>query len=144
MSYDLHVVRTTHWLDADTNPITKKDVESLISADADLSWSEDYVDMRVDGIVTRFYLIEWKGDSIFWWYKNEIRFNSPEENNQIKLLEIAKTLNAYVVGDDGEHYRLVQGEDGKSSVKWFQPMQATTDSKQQAGAPTKKPWYKLW
>ena len=144
MAYDLHVVRTANWFDAETNPITKEDIESLLLADPDLSWSEDFIDMRVDGVVTRFHLIEWKGNPIFWWYKNEIRFNSLDEKGQIKLIEIANTLNASVVGDDGEHYRLSSNKDGNVVVEIFQPILGSAGSKQEVAFSSKKPWYKLW
>lgn len=41
MAYDLHLVRTSDWLDAADAPITKADVDALILADAELSWSTD-------------------------------------------------------------------------------------------------------
>ena len=46
MSYDIHVVRTKDWLEASTNPVTKRDVDSLIAGDEELDWS---VDEFVDG-----------------------------------------------------------------------------------------------
>lgn len=117
MAYDLHVVRTNDWLDADDRPITRDDMDALIAADPELAWSDDYVDMREDGVVTRFHLIAWNGEPLFWWYRNEIRFNSPDEGAQIKLLRMAAALGAFVVGDDGEHYRLVTDEAGVESVE---------------------------
>ncbi len=154
MSYNLHVVRTAHWLDADANPITKEDVELLLVADSDLSWSEDYVDMLVDGVSTRFHLIEWHGNPVFWWYKSEIRFNSAEEKAQIKLIEIAKALSAFVVGDDGEHYRLTSDENGQSVVEPFEngqpvvelfnPTRSAIEIDKKPSPISKKSWYKFW
>ncbi len=46
MSYDIHAVRTKDWLEASTNPVTKRDVDSLIAGDEELEWS---VDEFVDG-----------------------------------------------------------------------------------------------
>jgi|GEM_PF-1118003 hypothetical protein len=144
MSYDLHVVRTTDWIDAHTNPITKSDVEMLISSDPELSWSESYIDMRVDDEVTRFHLIEWKGSPVFWWYQSEIIFKSPDESALIKLIEIANSLNAYVVGDDGESYRLTKDESGILSVEVFQLASLEGDSSQPTPIANKKPWYRFW
>jgi hypothetical protein len=121
MPYDLHIVRTKDWLDAADIPITKADVDLLISADSELSWSDEYVDMLVEDVVTRFHLISWRGDACFWWYKNEIRFNSRESDKQIKLVKIANLLNAFVVGDDHEHYQLATNANGSFTVKVIDP-----------------------
>lgn len=116
MAYDLHLVRTNNWLDAADAPVTKADVDALILSDTELSWSVDYIDMQVDGEVKRFHLIDWKGEPFFWWYQDQIKFNSPDQNALIKLVRMAEMLNAVVVGDDGEHYTLVLLPNGDASV----------------------------
>jgi len=107
MSYDLHVVRTENWLDAEESPITKPEVDALIAADNDLAWStNNWVDMR-DGNrrkPTRYYMILWQGEPCLWWYRNEIQCSGPTEEQIGKLVEIATKLKARVVGDDGEFY----------------------------------------
>lgn len=46
MAYDLHIIRTKDWTEAASAPITKQDVDALIAADSELSWSTShYVDM---------------------------------------------------------------------------------------------------
>ena len=111
MGYDLHVVRTENWFDAATNPVTKAEVDRLVSQDDSLAWSAtDYVEMSDDdGAVTRYYLICWKSEPVFWWYRSEITCNNPNESQVLKLLEIAEVLGAMLVGDDCERY-----ERGKS------------------------------
>ncbi|NIF85411.1 hypothetical protein F3J24_18040 [Comamonas sp. Tr-654] len=128
MAYDLHLVRTNDWLDAADVPVTKADVDALILSDAELSWSADYVDMQVDGEVKRFHLIDWKGEPFFWWYQDQIKFNSPDQSALIKLVRMAETLNAVVVGDDGEHYALVLLPNGDASVshRQLQETEAST------------------
>ena len=116
MAYDLHLVRTNNWLDAADAPVTKADIDALILSDTELSWSTDYVDMKVDGEVKRFHLIDWKGEPFFWWYQDQIKFNSPDTDALIKLIGMADTLNAVVVGDDGEHYELGFLPNGNASV----------------------------
>jgi hypothetical protein len=116
MGYDLHIVRTADWLDSADAPITKTDVETLLASDPELFWSDDYVDMDVDGVTTRFYMIAWNGDSCFWWYKDQIECKNPTPEQQVKLVQISRALGAYAVGDDGEHYQLVSGAGGKTSV----------------------------
>ena len=106
MAYDLHIVRTKDWLEASSAPITKQDVEALIAGDRELAWSTaDYVDMTDDaGTVTRYYMITWRGEPCFWWYRDQIRCSGPDEAQQSKLVQMAQALNAFAVGDDGEIY----------------------------------------
>lgn len=65
MAYDLHLVRTSNWLDATDAPVTKEDVDALLLSDAELAWSMDYIDMKLEGEAKRFHLIEWKGQPFF-------------------------------------------------------------------------------
>jgi hypothetical protein len=108
MAYDLHLVRTQNWLDAATAPITKADVDALIASDPELSWSTaDYVEMPEEaGGTARFYMIQWNGESCFWWHKDQITCAGPNEAQQRKLVRMARVLNAHAIGDDGERYEL--------------------------------------
>ena len=110
MAYDLHIVRTKNWLEASSAPISKQDVDALIASDPELTWSTaDYVEMRDDaGAVTRYYMIIWRGQPCFWWYRDQIQCSGPDEAQQAKLVQMARALDAFAVGDDGETY----GEDG--------------------------------
>ena len=110
MAYDLHIVRTTNWLEASSAPITKQDVDALIAGDPELTWSTaDYIDMRDDaGAVTRYNMIIWRGQPCFWWYRDQIQCSDPDEAQQSKLVQMARALDAFAVGDDGEVY----GADG--------------------------------
>jgi hypothetical protein len=99
-------VRTKNWLEASTAPITKSDVDALIAGDPELAWSTtDYVDMSDDsGAVTRYWMITWRGQPCFWWYRDQIQCSGPDESQQSKLVQMARALRASVVGDDGEIY----------------------------------------
>lgn len=110
MAYDIHIVRTESWLDAASAPITKQDVDALIAADSELSWSStDYVDMSDDGgAVTRYWMITWRGQPCFWWYRDQIQCSGPDEAQVAKLVQMSRALRARVVGDDGEPYPLEQ------------------------------------
>lgn len=106
MAYDLHIVRTKNWLEASQAPITKQDVDALIAGDPELTWSTtDYVDLRDDaGAVVRYYMIVWRGQPCFWWYRDQIQCSGPDEAQQSKLVQMALALDAFAVGDDGEIY----------------------------------------
>jgi len=110
MAYDMHVVRTKDWLEAATAPITKNEVDILIASDAELAWSTtDYLEMVDDGVETRYFAILWQGAPCFFWYRDQIQCSGPDEVQQLKLAKIARSLNAYAVGDDGERYEIKRG-----------------------------------
>ena|SRR5947207_3206153 len=127
MGYDLHIVRTKDWTEAARAPITKPEVDALIAADSELAWSTtDYVDMGDEaGVSTRYYMIMWRGQSSFWWYRDQIQCSGPSEAQVSKLVQMARALGAFTVGDDGETYPLEQ-----TSAPAAQP--PTT--------PSRKPW----
>ena len=115
MAYDIHIVRTKDWTDAASAPITRQDVDALIAADAELEWStRDYVDMHDDtGAVLRYWMIDWRGRPCFWWYRDQLQCSGPDQAQQFKLTQMARALNAFVVGDDGEIY----GTSGSAAQK---------------------------
>jgi len=108
MAYDLHVVRSLHWIDAADSPITKSDVDSLIEADPELAWSDsDFIEMKDDnGAISAYYMIRWNGTPCFWWYKDQLACSGPDARQTAKLIRMATALNARVIGDDGERYEL--------------------------------------
>ena len=118
LAYDLHIVRTAHWLDASTDPISKDEVNLLIAKDPSLAWSnQDFVDMKNDsGEAIRYWMIEWNGVSCFWWYREQIVYSGADDAQLSKLLSIAAALNAFVVGDDGEKYELRKTLLGKEKI----------------------------
>jgi len=108
MAYDLHISRIRFWSDASHDPIAKQEVDELVDADPELSWSEsDFVDMRgrVDRVVQRYFMIIWQGTPCFWWYLDQIYCSSPSDAQILKMIHMARQLNAMVVGDDGELYQ---------------------------------------
>lgn len=108
MAYDLHIVRTKDWLNAEDHPITKGDVDQLVTADPELAWSTtDWIDLRVGRktVPTRFFMILWNDAPCFWWYLNEIRCDGPSAEQVGKMVEMAEDLKAHVIGDDGAEYR---------------------------------------
>jgi hypothetical protein len=130
MAYDLHIVRTEDWTEAASAPITKQNVDALIAADSEWAWSTaDYVDMSDEtGVSTRYYMINWRGQPCFWWYRDQIQCSGPDLAQQTKLVQMARALNAYADGDDGEVYPLEE----KSSP-----------AAQTSTPPTGRPW-PLW
>lgn len=118
MAYDLHVVRTADWVDAATNPISKDEVDHLITSDPTLAWSDrDFVEMKSEaGETTRYWMIERNGVSCFYWYRDQIVGSGMDEVQIGKLLRIAAALNAFLMGDDGERYELRKTIFGKEKI----------------------------
>jgi hypothetical protein len=123
MGYDLHIVRTRQWVDADRHPITKDDVDALIAADPELSWStSDFVEAtnpktgEVIRINSRSYAIQWKGSSVFWWDRRKIICKNPNEPEQMKMIKMADALGAMVVGDEDELYTIRKRLFGRESI----------------------------
>jgi hypothetical protein len=118
VGYDVHLVRTEQWFDSESNPVTKADVDRILASDPTLRWSDtDYVEMSEDdGSVTQYFLINWNGEPVFWWYKSEIQCKNPSEAQLLKLVDLAKALDARVLGDDGEQYELGKTIFGKPKV----------------------------
>ena len=117
MAYDIHIMRTKEWTEAAMQPITKQDVDALITADSELKWSTtDYIDMADDGITTRYYMIIWRDAPCFWWYRDQIQCSGADEGQQLKLAQMARALNAYAIGDDGERYEVKKGFFGKEKL----------------------------
>lgn len=110
MAYDLHIIRSKDWTEAASAPITKQDVDALIAADSELAWSTtDYVDMTDEaGVSTRYWMIAWRGEPCFWWYRDQIQCSGPDEAQIAKLVEMSRVLRARLIGDDGEEYPLEQ------------------------------------
>ncbi len=131
MGYDLHIVRTKDWTEAASAPITKQEVDALIRADSELSWSStDYVDMEDEaGVSTRYYMIAWQGEPCFWWFRDQIQCSGPNEAQVAKLVQMARALKAHAVGDDGEIHPLEQAEPP-----------STLSSTNAA----RRPWWKFW
>jgi hypothetical protein len=119
MPYELHIVRTKDWTEAASAPITKQDVDALIAEDSELAWSTtDYVGMNDEaGVSTRYSMITWRGESCFWWYRDQILCSRPDDAQQMKLARIARALKAYAVGDDGERYEVKKSVFGKETLK---------------------------
>ena len=99
MGYDLHITRAEHWSENKGREITLEEWLSLIAADPELKPDPD------NGIEVAL----WSGPSRYaepWfeWWEGNISTKNPDRAMVAKMLQMAKTLNAHVQGDDGEIY----------------------------------------
>ena len=68
------------------------------------------------GEVVKYFMILWQGRPCCWWYKDQLLCSGPDKNQQRKLVEVANSLNAFAVGDDGERYELRKALFGKPKI----------------------------
>ena len=120
MGYALHVTRSSDRSEAFNNPITNGEVDALVAADPALQRSSMNT-MSVGNppviITTKGDFLEWKGVFCFSYWEGEIKCSNPDEPHIRKLIEIASKLNARVVGDDGEEYKLHRSFFGRETIK---------------------------
>lgn len=109
MGYDVYITRASDWLDRETFPIPEKEWMIVVQSDPSLQISkEDYFDRTTkEGNIERLRPVCWKQhpDSVpFWYMDGAIEVKSPDDSTIQKMIEIAKKLNARVIGEDGEEY----------------------------------------
>ncbi len=107
MGYDLHITRKANWSDPAGSAIAEAEWQKLIEADPELTLDTETKVAMADG---KYVFAAWKGRA--WratgYYGGEITATNPKKPLIVKMVGIAKSLNAQVQGDDGEIYR----EDG--------------------------------
>ena len=99
MGYDLHITRAEVWSQNEGKEITSEEWLALIQSDVELELAGYNGD----------YFALWSGKSEYedpWldWSSGNIYTKNPDGPIIVKMLEIAKRLNAKVQGDDGEIY----------------------------------------
>ena len=115
MGYDVHITRATDWTDAESAPITLDEWLAIVHADPD---------MRLDGfaeVSTPSGALRYKNDGLAVWtkysghdddgnmawfdyHRGRIVVKNPDEEIRAKMKQLATSLGAKVVGDEGEEY----------------------------------------
>lgn len=115
MGYDLHITRRQSWSDGDGPEITKEEWLAYVARSSDLESPDPESD----------YVL-WRGESkheIPWlcWGFGNISTKNPDRALIVKMIQIARDLNARVEGDDGEEYEseddLPLDMDGPSEIE---------------------------
>ena len=110
MGYDLFITRAEDWIDSESNPITSEEWLAVVDEDPELTPWAAYPNS---------HFAVWSGRSEHaepWldWAKGYIYTKNPDAPLMKKMVEIAKRLNARVLGQDGEEY--LGGEEGFRSL----------------------------
>jgi hypothetical protein len=109
VGYDLHVSRAMSWVHSQRYPILEREWISLVQQRPDLRFEQELeVGPVLDGAVPYAVLStgeaadEW---SLQWW-NGRINVKNPPDAVVRRMIEVADALDAWVVGDDFEIYRL--------------------------------------
>ena len=146
MGYDLHISRNDEWWDEEGGGgISFAEWSSFVDADETMRM-DGFAEVDLpDGSTLRTEsegLAVWTGyagnedggnQAWFDFRHHAIVVKNPDQDILTKMLEIAATLNAKVIGDEGEEYTLPTDH----GVPTRAAMQ------QMVSAP-RKPWWKFW
>lgn len=99
MGYDLHITRKKHWSDTDGPTISFEEWRSYVESDPEI-----IPDPENEG-PENFILLTHPERWPLWWDRSgEVYTKNPDHLVIAKLVQIARTLNARVLGDDDEIY----------------------------------------
>ncbi|MDM6731732.1 hypothetical protein QUG33_20200 [Citrobacter braakii] len=101
MGWELHIVRTEHWFDSASAPISSEEWLQLVNDDKELSIDNKNGD----------FFATWSGHCELdepWldWSDGRISTKHPDEALYCKMLQIAEELHAVVVDEDDHKYSL--------------------------------------
>ena len=140
MGYNLHITRQEHWAeDENTNlRIPLNEWLEYVKCDKELTLDPTAYSYAIKDSDEVFYppgFADWTGNKNIegaWFdYKNgRIESKNPEQETINKMKQIAKALNAKLMGDDGETYDL-------NSDQIFRDWETEENE-------SKKPWWKFW
>ncbi|NIF33884.1 hypothetical protein F3J29_17290 [Enterobacter sp. Cy-643] len=96
MGWEMHITRTEHAWDGESNSILAEEWVQYVNNDPELSFSP----------INGPYHVIWRGDEINWldWHTGNISAKSPAQGLYCKMLDIAAALNAKVLDDEGNLY----------------------------------------
>ncbi len=110
MGYEVYITKKTNWFD-DGEEISKTDWENYVNFDKTMQIVNEATSSFDDGVNISYgnsFLAKWispENDEIWFDFDDgNIAVKNPTKRDIIKMLEIAKNLNAKVQGDDGEFY----------------------------------------
>jgi hypothetical protein len=107
MGYDLHITKAVDWVEAEESPIDRQRWLSLavgspaLVQSGKVSFADGPTGEEVD--YPLFGLLHAYGPSLYW-RNGEVVVNGATEENISDLVNIARQLQARLLGDDGEEY----------------------------------------
>jgi hypothetical protein len=112
LGYDLHITRATDWTDSETTPIALAEWHAYLRTDPEMRLDGHAEASTPSGEQIR---IESAGLAVWTAHENDtvwfdhrrgrIVVKNPDEPTIAKMIGIAQSLGARVLGDDGELYK---------------------------------------
>jgi hypothetical protein len=148
MGYDLHITRRTDWSDDGQQSVDISINEWLayVEQDKELELSDEYW-VKVPGSQTESHVspgyCKWTKhpngfEAYFAFSDGSISEKNPDDFTIKKMYLMSKILNAYLQGDDGEIYEVL--DNGNISTTYLEEDGANN----QGINADKKPWWKFW
>jgi len=108
MGYDVHITRREDWWDESGPEITEQEWHTVVAADPDLKMTsattgDDQVPHWI-AEMTAHPPEHRLGTAIHWFSPADISAKNPTDILIGKMRAVARSLEARVQGDDGEHY----------------------------------------
>lgn len=109
MGYDLSITRADSFMNTLESPISEEDWLKVAKADPSLRLStDDYFDRSAaDGRTERFHpwlWIEHPEQPPLWFVDGAVTTKNPDDATISKLVQLARALNARVIGEEDEEY----------------------------------------
>ena len=103
MGYDVHITRKAQWHTARGPKISADEWRAFVAAEPDLRWYPDVEDRDDRGVE----IVDSLGNvvGVIYWDRGDVRTKNPNGELLGRMIEIADTLNARLMGDEGETYR---------------------------------------
>jgi prepilin-type processing-associated H-X9-DG protein len=115
MGYDVHITRAAHWTDSESVPITLPEWRAYLASDPEMRL-DNFAEAKVEGDILRYeneglavwtdYSRHGEGGNMAWFdYRpGEVVVKNPDKEILAKMRQIAGSLGARVMGDEGELY----------------------------------------
>jgi hypothetical protein len=110
MGYDLHITRAKLWFNSEDDPITLDEWKAYVAGDPEMTLEGEIEGRSSDSRIAykNSGLAVWTKDfgRVGWFdhRKGKISVKNPDREVALKMLDVAKALNAGLVGDEGEDY----------------------------------------
>lgn len=99
MGYDVHLTRKEFWADDEGPEITLNEWQAYVAGDPEI-----VSDPENPGPENYVYVAHPERWPLWWHRSGEVSTKNPDKLVVAKLVEVARVLNARVLGDDEEIY----------------------------------------
>ena len=109
MGYELYITRAAYFYETREAPIQESEWLAVVEADSTLlqSFSDWLIRIGPDGYEERVHpwlYVEHPDQPTLWYLDGAISTKNPDEKLISKLVELARALDARVIGEEGEVY----------------------------------------